>query len=216
MTEPSKLRILLIDNYDSFTFNLLHMLQEKPEVELTLVRNDDDFLPALAKGQYDGVLIGPGPGSAEDPDYFGCNADVIKTYGVQGLPILGVCLGFQGIFHVFGGKLKQAALPVHGKLSALDITVVDPILADVPNGSNVMRYHSIIADPDSGMPDVLEATAYAEETDEFASNGAELMAFRHREYPIYGVQFHPESFGTNFGARMIDNFCKVVAATKSD
>ncbi|WP_425102226.1 anthranilate synthase component II [Tropicibacter sp. S64] len=208
------LRILLIDNYDSFTFNLLHMLEEKPEVELTLVRNDDDFLPRLEAGEFDGALIGPGPGSAEDEAYFGRNAEVILNHGTKGLPILGVCLGFQGIFHLFGGKLRQAALPVHGKVSGLDIRVVDEILTNVPNGSKVMRYHSIIADPAGGIPDVLEATAYAEETDEFAANGAELMAFRHRDLPIFGVQFHPESFGTNFGHTMIDNFCKVVAERK--
>ncbi|WP_206080348.1 anthranilate synthase component II [Pacificoceanicola onchidii] len=211
----SKLRILLVDNYDSFTFNLLHMLEERPDVDLTLVRNDDDFLPLLEAGEIDGVLIGPGPGSAEDEAYFGRNAEVITGYGPKGLPILGVCLGFQGIFHLFGGTLKQAALPVHGKVSALDICGDDPILQNVPNGSMVMRYHSIIADPEGGIPDVLEATAYAEASEEFAANGKELMAFRHRELPIFGVQFHPESFGTNFGHTMIDNFCRIVAERKA-
>lgn len=209
MSDTSKTRILLVDNYDSFTFNLLHMMQVIPGVELTVARNDADFLPDLDAGAYDGVVISPGPGSADDLAYFGRNMDVISTYGLQGLPVLGVCLGFQGIFSQFGGKLKQAALPVHGKVSQIDIRVADPILDGVPDRSNVMRYHSIIADTEAGIPDCLEATAWTIPQQEFSANGPELMALRHRDLPIYGVQFHPESFATTFGKRMIRNFCAI-------
>lgn len=211
MTDAPQIRILLIDNYDSFTFNLMHMLQEDERVALTILRNDADFLPMLDAGEFDGVIISPGPGNPEDAAYFGKNAAMIQQHGTKGLPILGVCLGFQGIYAQFGGKIKQAALPVHGKVSQLDIRVVDPILAGIPDGSHVMRYHSIMADVSDGMPDVLEATAYAVPQDEFADNGPELMALRHKTLPIFGVQFHPESFGTDFGHRMIRNFCDVVA-----
>ncbi|MFZ5965179.1 anthranilate synthase component II [Thalassococcus sp. BH17M4-6] len=203
-------RILLIDNFDSFTFNLVHMLEENPACTLTVMRNDDDFLPLVARGDFDGAIIGPGPGSAEDPRYFGRNADLILTHGGRGLPILGVCLGFQGIFHVFGGRLKQAAMPVHGKTSRLDLRAADPVLDGIPQGAQVMRYHSILADTDAGIPDVIDATSYTLPDPDFAANGAELMSLRHRSLPIFGVQFHPESFGTHFGRRMVDNFCQIV------
>lgn len=210
MADP--LRLLMIDNYDSFTFNLVHMVRKLPGVALTITRNDADFLPDLEAGRYAGAIISPGPGSAEDAAYFGRNAEMVRRFGPAGLPILGVCLGFQGIWHLFGGKLKQAPLPVHGKISRLDIRAPDPILAGVPDGARVMRYHSIIADTAAGIPDVLEPTAYAAPQPEFAVNGPELMALRHRELPIFGVQFHPESFGTDFGQRMIANFCTLAAA----
>lgn len=208
------LRILLIDNYDSFTFNLKHQLEERDDVALTLVRNDDDFLGDVADGAFDGVIIGPGPGSPEDEAYFGKNRSVILDHGTKGLPILGVCLGFQGIWHAFGGTLKQAAVPVHGKLSKLDIEAPDPILNRVPEGARVMRYHSILADMDAGTPEGLVPTAWAAASNEFAGNGRELMAFYHRDLPIFGVQYHPESFGTDFGARMTGNFCEIAKSQK--
>lgn len=110
-----------------------------------------------------------------------------------------------------GGRLKHAEIPVHGKVSSLDIVYEDEILQGVANGSDVMRYHSILADLEGGIPDDLQATAYAEHNESFASNGKELMAFRHKSLPVFGVQFHPESFGTHFGSRIVQNFCKLVS-----
>ena len=215
MPDRNALRILLVDNYDSFTFNLVHLLRAIPGVELTVVRNDEDFLPRVAAGAFDGAVIGPGPGSPEDEAYFGGNAALVREHGGAGLPILGVCLGFQGIFHIFGGRLRQAPLPVHGKVSRLDIRAEDPILAGVPQGARAMRYHSILADVEAGIPEELVASAYAVPQPEFAPNGPELMALHHRSLPIFGVQFHPESFGTDFGHRMIGNFCRIAAERRT-
>lgn len=209
---PEQRHILLIDNYDSFTYNLQHLIQIHSDVALTVRRNDQDFLSELAQGIYSGVVIGPGPGSPEDLRYFGHNREVILRFGVQGLPVLGVCLGFQGIYHSFGGRLKVAALPMHGKTSQLDVREPGCLLQDVPSGARVMRYHSILADLMSPVPDSLRLTAftYPDDTqDSIRQNGAELMALEHRDYPVFGVQFHPESFATEHGGQIIKNFLVV-------
>ncbi len=202
-------RILLIDNYDSFTFNLQHLIQIHSDVMLTVRRNDQDFLSELEQGVYAGVVIGPGPGSPEDRHYFGHNQEVILRFGTHGLPILGVCLGFQGIYHSFGGRLRIAALPMHGKVSQLNIREPGVLFQDVPSGARVMRYHSIMADFTESAPDCLYPTAFTcsdSKEDSVTQNGVELMALEHRDYPIFGVQFHPESFATEYGGRMIRNF----------
>lgn len=198
--------ILLIDNYDSFTYNLQHLIQMHADVALTVRRNDDDFLDDIARGVYAGVVIGPGPGSPDDPDYFGHNNQVILDYGTQGLPVLGICLGFQGIYQCFGGALRVAELPMHGKVSRLK--VIDPgcLLQDVPPQAKVMRYHSILADMSVPSPDCFRLTAFTEPDDAQSLNGPELMAIEHRDFPIYGLQFHPESFATEYGDLMIKRF----------
>ena len=204
--------ILLIDNYDSFTYNLQHLIQIHSDVKLTVRRNDQDFLSELAQGVFAGVVIGPGPGSPTDPGYFGHNQEVILRFGTQGLPVLGVCLGFQGIYYSFGGQLQVAALPMHGKVSLLDIRELCVLLQSVPSGARVMRYHSILADLTAPVPDCFHLTAFAGQgdgADSVAQNGAELMALEHRDYPIFGVQFHPESFATEYGGQMIKNFLRV-------
>lgn len=205
-------RILLIDNYDSFTCNLQHLIQVHSDVVLTVRRNDQDFLSELERGVYAGVVIGPGPGSPEDPRYFGHNQEVILRFGVQGLPVLGVCLGFQGIYRSFGGCLKVAALPMHGKVSRLDIRESGVLLQNVPSGARVMRYHSIMADLTEPAPDCLHLTAFtcSDSTENsIMQNGVELMALEHSDHPIFGLQFHPESFATEFGDRMVRNFLRV-------
>ncbi|OQW90847.1 MAG: hypothetical protein BWK79_18585 [Beggiatoa sp. IS2] len=204
----NNVHLLLIDNYDSFTYNLQHLLAVIPGVTLTVKRNDENFIKELETGNYAGVIIGPGPGSPVDDNYFGFNKRVILDFGTQGLPILGVCLGFQGIYHCFGGQLKVARLPMHGKISELQIENNGLILQDVPNGIRVMRYHSIIADLEQAIPDCLERLAYTSASLSQTLNGQELMALEHKEYPIYGVQFHPESFATEYGERIVVNFVK--------
>lgn len=200
--------LLLIDNFDSFTYNLQHLLAVIPDVTLTVKRNNEDFIRALETGDYTGVVIGPGPGSPEDDNYFGFNKRVILEFGTQGLPILGVCLGFQGIYHCFGGQLKVARLPMHGKISELQIENHGLILQGIPNGIRVMRYHSIMADLTQAVPDCLELLAYTCASVSQELNGQELMALEHKEYPIYGVQFHPESFATEYGEHIVGNFVK--------
>ena len=201
------IRILLIDNYDSFTYNLQHLIQMHSDARLIVKRNDEaEALDEIARGEYDGVVIGPGPGSPEDEAYFGFNRDVILQHGVGGLPILGVCLGFQGIYHAFGGKLKVAPLPMHGKISRISIDSSSVILQGIPSDIHAMRYHSIIADTQAAVPSCFNLTAYTEDGESKAHNGEELMAIEHKDYPIYGVQFHPESFATEYGERVIRNF----------
>jgi anthranilate synthase component 2 len=207
-------RILLIDNYDSFTYNLQHLIQIHTDVELTVRRNDEDYLREIQHGEYAGVVIGPGPGSPEEAHYFGHNKQVILDYGTQGLPVLGICLGFQGIYQCFGGTLKVADLPMHGKVSRLQI--IDPgcLLQGVSPQAKVMRYHSIIADLTASIPDCFRLTAFTELSQSQSLNGSELMAIEHRDYPIYGLQYHPESFATEHGDLMIKNFideCQAMA-----
>ena len=201
------LRFLLVDNYDSFTFNLSHLFAARGGVALDVRRNDDDFLGDIARGAYDGVIISPGPGTPEDAAYFGHNAEVITHYGARGLPILGVCLGFQGIYHHFGGALKVGAAPVHGKVSRVNVVADDALFAGVPKRLEVMRYHSIIADLDNPAPACLALTAFVDDGD--LHGGGELMALRHKAHPIYGVQFHPESFATEWGGEIASNFIAI-------
>lgn len=204
------LSILLIDNYDSFTFNLEHLVRMRDDtVALEIRRNDEPFLEDIAEGAFDGVIIGPGPGSPEDDAYFGNNKAVILEFGPRGLPILGVCLGFQGIYHAFGGDLKIAPLPMHGKTSKLNVVAESPLLLNIESGLAVMRYHSIILDASSPQPDALRITAELQDSPSGVHNGREIMAIEHVEYPIYGVQFHPESFATESGGQYIDNFLEI-------
>ncbi|MBE9562677.1 MAG: aminodeoxychorismate/anthranilate synthase component II, partial [Proteobacteria bacterium] len=117
-----------------------------------------------------------------------------------------ICLGFQGIYNCFGGKLKVSNLPMHGKVSSLKIDSSGLILHDVPDGIHVMRYHSIMADLEQPVPECLRLTAYTHPCLSQEVNGTELMALEHQEYPIYGLQFHPESFATEYGDRIMSNF----------
>lgn len=200
-------RLLLIDNYDSFTFNVYHLFAGIDQVAVTVKRNDESFFSELDQGIYDAVVIGPGPGSPKDPNYFGNCLKVILEYGTQGLPILGICLGFQGIAYAFGASLKKASLPMHGKLSSLTIHKEDPIFCEVVPTPKVMRYHSLMIHPDLPWPDELIITAEVKDDEpSVQANGREIMALEHRTHPIYGLQFHPESFATESGLQMVKNF----------
>jgi anthranilate synthase component II len=203
------LKLLLIDNYDSFTYNLQDLLLKTPFLELTVRRHDEPFLAEVKRGDYDGVVIGPGPGSPVDKEYFGHNSSLILDYGLKGLPILGVCLGLQGIWHYLGGKLRVAPLPMHGKVSSLKINNSGRILKGIPDGIKVMRYHSIIADLEHPLPENI--LVLAETSSELSSqiNGREVMVVEHEKLPLFGVQFHPESFATEYGLEIITNFIKV-------
>ncbi|MEE2757248.1 MAG: aminodeoxychorismate synthase component I [Myxococcota bacterium] len=185
--------LLIVDNYDSFTFNLYQYASELCAAPPIVVTNDHSF-DALDLDAFDAILISPGPGSPEKDSDFGICGRLIETVNC---PILGVCLGHQGIAHVFGGTVTSATEPMHGRESLVRHNG-DVLFADIPESFNVIRYHSLIV---SQLPDSLIPIAHA---------GEELMALRHRTRPIWGVQFHPESIGTEYGKTLLANFLKSV------
>lgn len=191
------MKFLIIDNYDSFVYNIAQILGELG-VSCDVVRNDKITLEQITKNKYDAIVISPGPGTPEDKRYFGICSDVIKTLGPT-TPILGVCLGHQGIIHEFGGKVVNAGCVRHGKTSQIKHTN-DSLFEGVKNPFRATRYHSLVGDK-TIIPDVLEVTAVAEDD-------GEVMAIRHKEYPIDGVQFHPESILTTEGKKILENFIR--------
>ncbi|WP_153557830.1 anthranilate synthase component II [Roseimaritima sediminicola] len=204
-------RLLLVDNFDSFTFNLHHLFGQLPDVSVTVRRNDEPFIADLDGGHYDGLIISPGPGTPDDRDYFGHCSDAILRFGPKGFPILGVCLGFQGIALAYGAKLKRAAYPMHGKTTRLHILRDSGVLEGIPDDTPVMRYHSIMIDPEGPFPEELIVTAEtAEDEKVLIENGREIMAVEHRSQRVYGVQFHPESFGTECGIDLARRFVDIV------
>lgn len=183
--------ILVIDNYDSFTFNLVQYIQSVDE-EVHVVRNNEVTLKDIKEMQPNSILLSPGPGN---PDTAGICLDVVKEFH-QEIPILGVCLGHQIIAQAFGGKVHKANMPMHGKVDLIHHDGKQ-IFQDIPSPARVTRYHSLIVD-EGTMPTCLQVSAKTE-------NG-EIMAIRHIDYPIEGVQFHPEAILTENGLQMIQNF----------
>jgi len=192
-------RVLLVDNYDSFTYNLVQELGELG-AEPVVYRNDAIDVAGIRASGADGVIISPGPGRPEDG---GVSMAVVAELGGE-LPILGVCLGHQCIGQVFGGRVVQAPELMHGKTSAIFHTGVG-VFADMPNPFEATRYHSLVVERDS-LPDVLEVTA---ET----ADGV-VMGLRHRELPVEGVQFHPESILTSAGPDLLANFLGALGADR--
>ncbi len=196
------MKILLIDNYDSFTYNLYQLAGEllenrgKPFV-LDVVRNDAITAKTIRDKGYDRIIISPGPGDPADESYFGICRQVLLQIG-QTTPVLGICLGMQGLAHCYGGKVTKAPIPMHGKTSQICHNS-SGVFAGLPDNLEVMRYHSLIVDKRS-LPASLAITA------ETTDNNKEIMGLKHKKYPIEGVQFHPESFATEYGARLLENF----------
>ena len=188
--------IAIIDNYDSFTYNLVQFMGElvRDKESIRVWRNDQIDVEELADLQPTHIVISPGPGSPDKDS--GVSNDVIRVLG-ETTPILGVCLGQQCIGHVFGGKVVRAPRLMHGKVSPIHHKGTG-VFKGLPSPFTATRYHSLIVE--EPLPDVLEATAFTTE--------GELMGLRHREYPIYGVQFHPESILTEYGREMLGNFLK--------
>ena len=184
------MKIVIIDNYDSFTYNLSHLVKELG-AEVTVVRNDQFALPELEA--YDKIILSPGPGI---PSEAGLLLDVIKTYAGK-KPILGVCLGHQAIGECFGAQLTNLSEVFHGVATEGTQFGNDPIFAGLPQRITMGRYHSWVVSKD-GLPSCLEITA--------ESNEGQIMALRHREYDIHGIQFHPESVLTPEGRKIIENF----------
>lgn len=188
------MKTLIIDNYDSFTYNLYQLvgsLKGNP----TVVRNDQLQISDIERNKFSHIIISPGPGSPEDESYFGICKQVILQVG-KTVPILGVCLGHQGIIHAFGGKIVQAEKIMHGKQSKIYHQGTG-ILKGVKNPLISMRYHSLVGDK-STLPSILTVTAQTK-------NGT-IMAVTHKKYEIYGIQFHPESIGTEQGRKIMTNF----------
>ncbi|WP_312469472.1 aminodeoxychorismate/anthranilate synthase component II [Neobacillus sp.] len=183
--------ILVIDNYDSFTFNLVQYIRKIGE-KVIVIRNDQLSLDDIEKMQPDHILISPGPGN---PDSAGLCLDVVKTY-YQKIPILGVCLGQQIIAQAFGGMIRKALKPMHGKVSLIRHDQ-NYIFNDIPTPIQVTRYHSLIVD-EASLPPCLEISARSED--------GEIMAIRHKQFRVEGVQFHPESILTEKGLQMLENF----------
>lgn len=188
--------VLVIDNYDSFTYNIVQYLGEM-QVDLQVRRNDQISLKEIKALQPERILISPGPCS---PKESGLSNDIIKTFGPK-VPLLGVCLGHQCIGHTFGANVVVNYRMMHGKTSPIKHNGKD-LFQGMPNPFLATRYHSLVVQRDT-MPDFLEVTA---ETDE-----GEVMGLKHRDYPIWGVQFHPESILTEHGREILRNFLRLKA-----
>lgn len=184
--------ILMIDNYDSFTYNLYQYFGEIYS-DIKVVRNDCITIEEIEKLSPEAIVISPGPGYPKDA---GISVDVIKHFSGR-LPILGICLGHQSIFEAFGGKIVKADELMHGKSSKISIDNSSPIFKDLPKDIEAARYHSLIAEH-SSLPECLEATAF--------DSAGQIMAVQHKEHPTYGLQFHPESVLTADGKIIIRNF----------
>lgn len=193
------MKILIIDNYDSFVYNLAQLLGEL-RTEPIVLRNDKITLEDVVKMDPDAIVISPGPGHPADRKYFGVCTDIIGELGYK-IPILGVCLGHQGIVHAFGGKVINAKKIRHGKTSLIQYTT-DRLFEDVTNPFKATRYHSLVADKNT-FPSCLEVTARS-------LDDGEIMGIRHRHYLMEGVQFHPESVLTGDGRIMLLNFISMV------
>ncbi len=197
------MKFLIIDNYDSFVYNLAQLLGELG-VESDVIRNDKISIDKIKEENYDAIVISPGPGTPENKKYFGICNEVITECG-KDKPILGVCLGHQGIIHAFGGKVVNAANVRHGKTSPVK-HFEDKLFDNVKNPFNATRYHSLVGDK-TIIPESLEVTAVAEDD-------GEVMAVRHKELLIQGVQFHPESIMTKEGKKILENFVNLVKNKK--
>lgn len=193
------MKFLILDNYDSFVYNIAQILGELG-IESDVFRNDKITLEQIQKNNYDAIIISPGPGNPENKKYFGICSDVITKLGPT-KPILGICLGHQGIIHAFGGKVVNAGNVRHGKTSPIK-HFDDTIFEGVKNPFRATRYHSLVGDK-TIIPDSLKITAVAEDD-------GEIMGVRHKEYLIEGVQFHPESIMTVEGKKILSNFLKMI------
>lgn len=189
------MKTLIIDNFDSFTYNLYQYIAELTDV--VVVRNNAIPFDDISNNVFSHIVISPGPGNPTDQTYFGeVNQLIERFYKV--VPILGVCLGHQGIGAYFGASIIKAPTIMHGKVSTFKHSGKG-ILRDLPEEITVMRYHSLVIDPTTVPTDLaIDASA----------NDGSIMAFHHEKYSIFGVQFHPESFRTNTGKQILSNFLK--------
>ncbi len=191
--------LLLIDNYDSFTYNLFQYISELGE-EVLVVRNDKTTTAEIERLNPERIVISPGPSV---PERAGISNEIIRHFGNR-LPILGVCLGHQCIGFSYGGIIEQAGLIMHGKSSLIHHNG-EGVFTGLPNPLTAIRYHSLVVRRE-GLPDCLEVTAWTDD--------GTIMGLRHRHYPVTGIQFHPESFMTEAGKELLRNFLKVPGGQK--
>ena len=192
---------LLIDNYDSFTYNLFHFLGELG-AEIEVRRNDALTAAEAVALAPQGIVLSPGPC---DPDKAGICLELVELAAGK-LPILGVCLGHQSVGQAFGGKVVRAPVPMHGKLSSIQHNGAG-VFAGLPNPISATRYHSLVVDRDC-LPDCLEVTAETED--------GIVMGLSHRELPIHGIQFHPESIASEQGHALLANFLRIAGHKPTD
>lgn len=188
--------ILLIDNYDSFSYNLYQLIGET-DADIRVIRNDEMTVEEIGRLGPDHIILSPGPGRPEDA---GMIIEAVQTLG-QKIPILGVCLGHQAICAAFGAEVTYAKELMHGKQSEVRFNTSCPLFKNCPATAPVARYHSLAADP-ATIPPCLTVTA--------RTTDGEIMAVQHRRFPIFGVQFHPESIMTPNGKTMLQNFIKEI------
>lgn len=185
--------VLIIDNYDSFVYNLVHVLAELGARSI-VVRNDEITVKGVERINPDRIIISPGPGTPLRRRDIGISVDVVRLLGWK-IPVLGVCLGHQAIGVAFGARVRRARKIMHGKISVVE-HYGDKLFRGIPEKFTAMRYHSLVLD---SVPSELKITARS-------LDDGEIMGIRHVEYPIHGVQFHPESIGTPYGPRLLKNF----------
>ena len=190
-----QMKLLVIDNYDSFTYNLVQLFGEMENVDLVVKRNDEFSIDQIKELKPDRIVISPGPGR---PENAGVSSELIRELGPR-VPILGVCLGHQCIAQVFGCEVVRADKLMHGKTSQI-YHQHSGVLKDLAEPLEATRYHSLVVKRDS-VPDSLAITAETEE--------GEIMGLQHRQFPIHGVQFHPESILTTEGRKLLANFLRV-------
>ena len=195
--------LLVLDNYDSFTFNLVQYLGELGAAPVVF-RNNRITVPEVLAKRPSAIVVSPGP---KTPGEAGISVQLVVAAAEAGIPLLGVCLGHQAIGEAFGGKVVRADRQMHGKTTDV-IHSGDPLFAGIPSPVTVMRYHSLIVSPD-GLPGELQVLAWSGDR----PAGFEIMALRHATLPVWGVQFHPESVGTEEGKRLLANFLKLAGMT---
>ncbi len=183
--------LLMIDNYDSFVYNLVRYIKELEE-DIKVYRNDKITIEDIKKGNFEGIIISPGP---KDPTNAGISLEIINEFKGQ-MPILGICLGHQCIGHYFGGVIEKGEYPIHGKISSVNHNNKG-LFKGVKNPLNVTRYHSLVVS-NSNIPNDLEVTA--------TTDDGTIMGIEHKVYHIYGVQFHPEAELTEDGHKILKNF----------
>jgi anthranilate synthase component II len=190
--------ILIIDNYDSFTFNLFQMMQAQTDQKVIVKRNDAITPAEIIDLDPCGIVLSPGPGHPANKTDFGVCGDIITNAQKLAKPILGVCLGHQGIGHYFGATVCRAPEIMHGKMSNITLTADSRLFHGMSKSFSAMRYHSLVVQ-DGTLPSCLKVTARDERSNL-------IMAMEHQSLPIYGVQFHPESIGTPEGKSILRNF----------